>query len=128
MSVQAVFLRSSVAAQDPESQPVARRWLVVEPLPSAGMKMPYAPWDRVVHAQFEYIGPDLLANLDPEIVLAPLITPGWDILDLAAILTEAGFAGTLLARCRALPSIDMVQAEIRDVFPGLEVRIQIVPG
>lgn len=93
-----------------------------------GVKVPFTTWDRVVHAQFENVGLQLLNSFDPEIVLAPLIAPRWDVMDLAALLTEARFGGLLLARSRGLPSVDMVLGEIRDMFPDIEVRIQIVPG
>jgi hypothetical protein len=128
MTSQAVFLRSTAAASDSASLSAPRRWLVVEPLPTMGVKVPFTTWDRVVHAQFENVGLQLLNSFDPEIVLAPLIAPRWDVMDLAALLTEARFGGLLLARSRGLPSVDMVLGEIRDMFPDIEVRIQIVPG
>lgn len=128
MNAPTSMTRLAAVAPDAEILPAARRWLVVEPIPVVAGKLPYLPTDIVVHARFEMVGPKLLGRIRPEFVLAPLITPTWDILDLAAILSKASFSGLLLARTRALPDIDMVLSEIRGLFPDLEVRIQIVPG
>ena len=125
MSPQA-SLRPPTAQAQTRACPAPRRWLVVEPMPAPAL--PFAPQDRVVHAHFDHLGPPLMARVLPDIVLAPLIAPRWDILDLAARLSDVGYTGLLVARSRPLPSTALVLHEIRGLFPELAVMIHSTPG
>ncbi|MFZ5751263.1 MAG: hypothetical protein ACOY5U_09370 [Pseudomonadota bacterium] len=65
----------------------------------------------------------LLERLQPDLVLAPLLGEGFDILDVAQALTAAGYAGRLLAICPKLPNPRGVQAELRGHCKGFSVEL-----
>lgn len=65
----------------------------------------------------------LLERLQPDLVLAPLLGEGFDILDVAQTLTAAGYAGRLLAICPKLPNPRGVQAELRGHCRGFSVEL-----
>jgi hypothetical protein len=100
------------------------RWLVIEPLGPPRPALPTGPEHLVVHGRIEHLSAALLARLAPDRILAPLIAPGWDILDLAARLDQLGWHGRLVARTVPLPRADLVLAEIRALHPGLDVTLQ----
>ena len=105
----------AAARPAPAPQTQRDRWLVVAPARLRGA----APW--AVHASWCHLDTALLTRLRPDVIVAPLMTPRWDILDLARVLTDAGFAGRVLIQSGPLPRRDMVLGEIRAAFPRLGV-------
>jgi hypothetical protein len=102
----------------------ARRWLIVEPLPrGARSATVFAAGDLVVHMRYEHLEAGLLARIAPCTVLAPLIAPGWDILDLATRLERLGWRGVLVAQSRPLPCADLVLGEIQSLFPAQRISL-----
>jgi hypothetical protein len=72
-----------------------------------------------VFVRFAKLTPDFLALAAPDVVVAPLFGPDFDILDLADRLAEAAFAGRLYALTAPLPRPDAVRAEVLNHAPGL---------
>lgn len=72
-----------------------------------------------VFVRFAKLTPDFLALAAPDIVVAPLFGPDFDILDLAGRLAEAAFAGRLYALTAPLPRPDAVRAEVLSHAPGI---------
>ncbi len=68
----------------------------------------------------------LIQTLQPDIVLSPLLTGGFDCIDLAQILAEAGFQGAYRAVAPDLPSPFVIQREIRALCPMLD--FDLVPA
>lgn len=56
---------------------------------------------------------EFFANASPDIVLAPLFGPDFDILDLVDALAGFGFSGRLIAVTAPLPRPENVRAEVR---------------
>lgn len=81
-----------------------------------------------VFARFAQITAEFLAQVAPDIVVAPLFGPDFDVLDLADRLAAAGFAGRLYALTLPLPRPDAVRAEVRSHAGGLRFDLLLWPG
>lgn len=75
-----------------------------------------------VHACWRHLNTAMIAHLRPATIVAPLMTAGWDILDLAEVLERAGYRGQILIQSGPLPSQAMILREIRARFPDLSVE------
>lgn len=65
-----------------------------------------------VFARFRQLTSDFLSLVAPDIIVAPLFGPDFDVLDLAERLAAYGFAGRLLALTTPLPCPEAVRAEV----------------
>lgn len=79
-------------------------------------------------ARFETLTLQFLAQVMPDTILAPLLGPDFDILDLVDRLKQIGFGGELRALTLPLPDPDAVRAEVRGHAAGLDFDLIIVPG
>lgn len=70
----------------------------------------------------------LLARLRPDCILAPLMAPGVDILDVAARLDALSYSGLLLAITPPLPNPGIVRREVRLASPGLRFDLIELPA
>lgn len=77
--------------------------------------------------QYDQITAKKMAALRPELVLAPLLTTRFDILDLAKRLERFGFTGKLRAYSTPLPNIDFIRQEVRAAHPQLDFDIFTLP-
>lgn len=68
------------------------------------------------------------SNCVPQIVVAPLLAPGFDILDVIAALVRLRFQGQLLAVSAALPDVGAVLSELRGDCAGFRLDILQVGG
>lgn len=109
--------------------PVRARILAVGDLASALATDITRPED-VVCLPFAEIDAAALARIRPEVVISLMVGPGFDCIDVAERLTEAGFRGTFRAVAPRVPDKGMVQREISDRFPGLDFDLVMVktPG
>jgi len=74
--------------------------------------------------RFEAVTAALIAAFDPHFVVSPMLTPSFDILDLATALWDARFAGAYRVLTEApLPNPGLVLREIRHKCPGLDIDI-----
>lgn len=64
----------------------------------------------------------------PNIVIAPLLAPVFDALDVITVLTRLGFQGQLLAVSAALPDAAAVLRELRADCTGFRLDILQVGG
>lgn len=77
--------------------------------------------------QYDQITAQKMVKLRPELVLAPLLSERFDILDLAKRLEEFGFTGKLRAYSRPLPNISAIRQEVRAAHPQLDFDIFTLP-
>ncbi|MEM7721393.1 MAG: hypothetical protein AAF376_03375 [Pseudomonadota bacterium] len=70
-----------------------------------------------------FTGPDA-----PNLVLAPLLTPLFDALDLARYLSQAGYRGRYLALVDRLPSANLIRREVEAQSPELNFDIIVLDG
>jgi hypothetical protein len=80
-----------------------------------------------VYAQWRFLGANMLANVRPDAILAPLISRGWDIVDLGAHLHGLRWTGDVFALTLPLPRAELVLRETRAVCPGLSLHLIALP-
>ncbi len=73
---------------------------------------------------FDHLDAPLLDRMRPDLVLAPLLGDGFDILDVAQALTGLRYAGKLMAISPRLPNPRGVLAELRGHCKGFAVEIR----
>ena len=74
--------------------------------------------------RFDAVTETLLQQFDPHFVVSPMLTPSFDILDLATALWEARFEGAYRVLTESpLPNPGLVLREVRHKCPGLDIDI-----
>lgn len=64
----------------------------------------------------------------PGLVLSPLLTPEFDALDLARILTQCGYRGRYLALVERLPSANLIRREVAAQSPNINFDVIVLDG
>lgn len=77
--------------------------------------------------RYEALTRKAIAALQTEVILAPLLTDTFDILDLAIRLEEAEFTGALRAYSTYLPNLRGICREVRADHPTLDFDIFEIP-
>ncbi|MCB1400109.1 MAG: hypothetical protein KDJ82_09675 [Rhodobacteraceae bacterium] len=105
-----------------------RRILVVETTQSLPLALQGTTGTQVTVARYAEITRKFLDDLCPDIVIAPLIAQDHDILDLALLLRNTGFAGALRAFTRPLPNSAIIRAEVASIYPHLDFDVIELSG
>lgn len=106
-----------VPQAEEEEVPQAALALGIEDLPPGA--------EAVTHP--EEIDAALLARVQPEKVICPMIGADYDALSVANLLRSLDFAGVLVVVAPDLPNPRMVEREIRNQAGGLQVRVVVKP-
>lgn len=77
-------------------------------------------------AGFDQIDADLLRELSPDVILTPLVSRGFDCLDLAKRLGALGYCGAFRAVSTAVPDPDLIRREIRALCPQLRFDLVFI--
>lgn len=72
---------------------------------------------------FAALNETLLDKFRPEVIVAPLFSEGFDIVDVAEALSFAGFFGELWAVGPDLPNPGLIEREIREFAGHIQFRI-----
>ncbi len=73
---------------------------------------------------FTSVSEALLRDFDPHFVVSPILTPGFDIVDLAFRLWQLRFEGAYRVLTEApLPNPGLVLREVRAQCPGLDIDL-----
>lgn len=56
---------------------------------------------------------DMLNRTQPEVVLAPLLTDAFDIIDVGRRLMQLGYTGALRAFCQPVPNRHLIRSEVQ---------------
>lgn len=104
-----------------------------ETLPEGGRVLILSPCENI-HEMFEptgrftvvrgraaNLGAGMIANLQPDVIAAPVLGQDHDIFEIAHILSACRFGGTLCAVSRPPVRAGLVVAELRRAFPGLRI-------
>ncbi len=106
---------------------VGPQLLAVEVPPALLEPVRKAMGGSCIVARYETLNLHFLAQVMPDTILAPLLGPGFDILDLVDRLGRIGFGGALRALTPPLPAPDAVIAEVRSHAAGLDFDLIVVP-
>ncbi|NKX46037.1 hypothetical protein [Roseicyclus persicicus] len=88
-----------------------------------------SPDSRIRRIAYDRLADEALAGPEaPALVLAPLLTPVFDALDLARLLTQAGYRGRYLALVDRLPSANLIRREVAAQSPNLNFDVIILDG
>ena len=82
----------------------------------------------VVNARFDALSAALLAEVQPDCVLAPLFGIECDVVEVAARLTQLGYRGLLLGVTAPLPNPRAIKAEVQAANPDLTFDLIEVAG
>lgn len=100
--------------------------------PSALLKLPRSvlpPGSEIRSIDFETLPEARLSGVDaPALVLSPLLTPVFDALDLARMLTQGGYRGRYLALVDKLPSANLIRREVEAQSPTLNFDVVVLDG
>jgi|LULQ01.1.fsa_nt_gb hypothetical protein len=75
---------------------------------------------------FAQLTAERIHDLEPDVVISPLVTQQFDCLEVAFLLTEAGYRGRYRALAAMLPRPDMVRREVRSSFPEIDFDVVLV--
>lgn len=120
-------LRQSGPAGRVRDDLAGRRILMVEPSATLPLALQAVSGASVAIVQLDAVDAELLARTAPDVVLSPLMTSEYDILDLARVLRDCGYQGALRAYCPPLPNTRLVRAEVAQIWPGVDFDILEVP-
>lgn len=102
---------------------LARAVLIVEAQEALGLLDPAPLRQSVVLTQKRMLSRQMLNSVQPDAIVGPLISPTWDIVDLAIVLEDFGYVGDLYALTRPLPRAELVVREVGAVCPRLTVHL-----
>ena len=101
-----------------------RRLLVVEPgsfLADLARDIPHS--GAMVLCHYARLSRALISRVTPDCVVAPLLSPAFDIFDLIRLLEETNYASDLLAVTPPLPNGRMVLRELRSGSRQMRLRL-----
>ncbi len=78
---------------------------------------------HVYFVEFHDVTEELLARLEPRLVLSPLLARTFDCLDLAQRLGKLRFRGQYRAIDIGLPDPALIVREVRSLVPGLDFGV-----
>lgn len=102
------------------------RCLAVEVGPAMLARLTGQAGPALVLTRYVTLDASLLARVMPDLVIAPLFGPGFDILDLAQRLMVLGYRGPLRALTRPLPDPGAVIGEVRGHCRGIDFDLIIL--
>lgn len=97
--------------------------LLIEAAQALPMLSPRPRVQTVVLTHRRLLSAAMLHRVRPEIVVAPLIAPDWDLVDLGADLERLGYRGTVHVLTRPLPREELILGELAALYGGLSFRI-----
>lgn len=68
-----------------------------------------------------------IRQIAPDLVLSPLMTAAFDVIDVAERLRAVAFAGRYCAVANDLPDADLIRREVHSVAPELAFDVIILP-
>lgn len=105
-----------------------RTLLMVEVPPVFRAVMKFGHEQTVLFTHRQLLDGGVLQTVRPEVIVAPLMSKTWDILDLGADLERFGHRGQVCVLTEPLPHIELISKEIADKFPSLMISLIEVLG
>ena len=83
---------------------------------------------EIAGTAFADLNARLLAALRPDVVVSPLFGAEFDAGMVIERLDALGFRGRVRVLCPPLPSLQLVQAELAALAPGIDVTLDVRPS
>ena len=83
---------------------------------------------KVLAVGYNEATPAMIAAVGPAIVVSPLLSPTFDCIDMACVLSEAGFKGKYRAVSRPIPNPRLIKREIAEISKDLDFDILFSQG
>jgi len=97
--------------------------LLIEASQAMSLLAPRPGVQTVVITHRRLLSARMLQTVRPDIIVAPLIAPEWDLVDLGATLDGFGYRGTIHALTRPLPRGELILRELGALYPVLSFRL-----
>ncbi len=81
------------------------------------------PRDTLVFIGIEDVTPEMLDELQPDIIYSPLLAKTFDCIDLAMQLHKIGYEGAYRAKASDVPVPAMIEREVQQLCPQLDFEI-----
>lgn len=81
--------------------------------------------EKTAFADFSEVTPELVDSLSPEIVVSSVVGRNFDCVDLAEKLSSIDFSGCYRLIAHGLPQPELVLREMRGLFPGLNIQLDL---
>lgn len=113
---------------NPPARPLAqlcsrRRVLVIEPILKLPIALRGVTGASVTLIRLNELDRTVLERYHPEVILAPLMTAGHDILDVLHRLQELKYRGSLRAITPPMPNLMMIRSELRAKSRALDFEV-----
>jgi hypothetical protein len=92
---------------------------------SHGKSTPRIPGFTFV--EIDHLTYALLQQIQPQVILSPLVTDGFDAVDVAMKLQAFGYLGRYRVVTEDLPNMRMVICEIQSSAPRLDIDLFVLP-
>lgn len=97
--------------------------LLIEASPVLSLLVPRPGAQTVVITHRRLLSVAMLQTVRPDVVVAPLIAPNWDLVDLAGTLEGFGYRGAVHALTKPLPRGELIVSELSALYPALSFRL-----
>ncbi len=79
--------------------------------------------EGVPQVGFEELDAACLSQINPELLVFPLFSAGWDAALVLLRLKSLGYRGTCLVLAPNLPRPKMVEQELRAICPNMQIKV-----
>lgn len=97
--------------------------LLIEASQAMSLLNPRPGVQTVVITHRRLLSAIMLQTVRPDVIVAPLIAPQWDLVELGAALRGFGYRGTVHALTRPLPRGELILGELSCLYPDLAFRL-----
>jgi hypothetical protein len=115
-----------------EAEAQGQRVLAVEIAPELVLALPrnvLQPGSEIRTVTLDALPEErLTGHAAPVLILSLLVTPGFDALDLARLLSQNGYRGRYLALVDRLPNPTLIRREVAAQSPGINFDVVILDG
>lgn len=80
----------------------------------------------IAFVAFQDIDQELLEKLTPPVIMSPLLSTGFDCIDLAEVLSGVGYEGRYRVVTKRLPKPNVVIREISQLCPKLDFDLLLL--
>jgi hypothetical protein len=93
--------------------------LLIEATQALSLLTPRPGVQTVVITHRRMLSAEMLQTVRPDAIVAPLIAPRWDLVELASALAGLGYRGAIHALTRPLPHGELIVGELSALYPQL---------